>query len=201
MTSTGEVLSAISAISAGRLVSHATSFSTKEYYCPTEIKEIFFPLGAAISAISAISVGLLLYHAAGFSTKEYFCPTERTERTEIFTPHCGAFLSFLSFLWDDYYLMRKVFLSHGNKGNKGNPLTSCEPLSAISDLSAGRLLPHADSILLSHSHRLCRFARRSHRLCRFARRRNEGNKGNSSFGCCLRSAFGLKTSGSGTSES
>ena len=56
-------------------------------------------------------------------------------------------------------------------------------------------------VLLSRSHRLCRFARRSHRLCRFARRRNKGNKGNSSFGCCLRSAFGLKTSGSGTSES
>ena len=35
-----------------------------------------------------------------------FCPTERTE---IFTPHCGAFLSFLSFLWDFYYTMRIVF--------------------------------------------------------------------------------------------
>ena len=63
----------------------------------------------SFSVISVISVGLLLYHATGFSTKEYFCPTERTERTEIFTPHCGAFLSFLSFLRDDYYLMRIVF--------------------------------------------------------------------------------------------
>ena len=39
------------------------------------------------------------------------------------------------------------------------------------------------------------------RLVFLLSRRNEGNKGNSSFGCCLRSAFGLKTSGSGTSES
>ena len=84
------------------------------FYCPTvigfaaslveemkEIKEIFIPLGAALSAISAISVGLLLYHATGFSTKEYFCPTERTERTEIFAPHCAEpFLLFLLFLRD-----------------------------------------------------------------------------------------------------
>ena len=103
----------------------------------------------------------------------------------------------------------------------------CAAVSAISAISAGRLLPHADSILLSHGHRLCRFARRRNignkgnsltlaksfllfllflretNTCR-ARielsRRNKGNKGNSSFGCCLRSAFGLKTSGEGTSE-
>ena len=55
MTSTSAALSAISAISAGRLLPHADSF-----YCPAdikEIKEIFIPLGEAISAISAISAG------------------------------------------------------------------------------------------------------------------------------------------------
>ena len=112
--STCEALSAISAISStseaakpmtvGLLLYHATGFSTKEYFCPAEIKEIkeiLLPsLCEAISAISVISVGLLLYHAAGFSTKEYFCPTERTERTEIPLPPANPFLLFLPFLWD-----------------------------------------------------------------------------------------------------
>ena len=57
----GEALSALSAISAGLLISHADSI-----YCPAEMKEmkeISIPLGAALSALSAISVGLLLSHA------------------------------------------------------------------------------------------------------------------------------------------
>ena len=36
----GEALSAISAISAGLLVSHAESFYCPDFYCPAEIKEI-----------------------------------------------------------------------------------------------------------------------------------------------------------------
>ena len=42
--------------------------------------------------------------------------------------------------------MRKVFLSHGNKRNNGNLVPSlCAALSAISALSVGRLVSHADS--------------------------------------------------------
>jgi len=62
MTSTSEVLSALSALSAGRLLPHADSI-----YCPAEIKEIteiLLPARCeALSAISAISAGQLLPHA------------------------------------------------------------------------------------------------------------------------------------------
>ncbi|MBQ9568893.1 MAG: hypothetical protein IJR24_02240, partial [Alloprevotella sp.] len=63
-------LSAISAISAGLLVSHADSF-----YCPTEIKEIkeiLLPARCeAISAISALSVGRLLSRAESFLSRSH----------------------------------------------------------------------------------------------------------------------------------
>ena len=132
----------------------------------------------------------------------FYCPTvigfaaslveEIKEIKEIFIP-LGAALSVISAISvGHYYLMRIVFycptvigfaalLVEEIKEIKEIFIPLGEALSALSALSAGRLLPHADSILLS--------------------RRNEGNKGNSSFGYCLRSAFGLKTSGSGTSES
>ena len=50
LPSLGEVLSAISAISVGLLLYHATGFSTKEYFCPTERTErteIFVPTRGA----------------------------------------------------------------------------------------------------------------------------------------------------------
>jgi len=109
-----------------------------------------------------------------------------------FCPFCGTLLSHA----------HSIFIVPQNKGNKGNLLAPSAKhfllflLFLRDDYYLMRIV-----LLLSRSHRLCRFARRSHRLCRFACRRNKGNKGNSSFGCCLRSAFGLKTSGSGTSES
>ena len=171
----------------------------KVFYCPAvigfaaslveEIKEIAEIIVTrpreAISAISALSVGHYYLMRIVF-----YCPAEIKEIKEIFIPlSAKPFLLFLPFLWDYYYLMWKVFLlSHGNKRNQGNlhpPRRS--PFCPFCPF-CGALLSHADSNFLS----------RSHRLCRFARRRNEGNKGNSSFGCCLRSAFGLKTSGLGT---
>ena len=130
--------------------------------------------------------GTLLSHADSF----YFPKKSRKSSS----PSAQPFLLFLLFLRDNYYLMRIVallsrfLLSRRNKGNKGNhvTLTLRSPFCYFCYF-CGTLLSHADSILLSRSHRLCRFARRR-------------NKGNSSFGCCLRSAFGLNTSGEGTSE-
>ena len=158
------------------------------FYCPTEIKEIkeiFIPHGEALSVISVLSVGRLLSHADSI----FIVPRKWRKSS---SPSAQPFLLFLLFLRDNYYLTRIVLLlSRRNKGNKGNSLT--RPMRSpfcYFCYFCGTLLSHADSILLS----------RSHRLCRFARRRNEGNKGNSSFGCCLRSAFGLNTSGEGTSE-
>ena len=157
--STCEALSAISALSAGLLVSHADSF-----YCPTERTEkteILLPARCeAISDISDISstseaakpmtVGLLLSHADSF-----YCPAEMKEIKEILLP------------------------------------ARCEALSAISALSSTS--EAAKPMTAGHYYLM--------RIVFILSRRHEGNKGNSSFGCCLRSAFGLKTSGSGTSES
>ena len=64
MTSTSEVLSAISA---GRLLPHADSILLSRIYCPAEIKEIaeiiVTGLREVLSALSAISTGRLLLHA------------------------------------------------------------------------------------------------------------------------------------------
>ena len=68
----GEALSAISALSAGRLLPHADSIYCPDFYCPAEIKEImeiFIPLGAALSAISALSAGH--YY---LMRKVFYCP-------------------------------------------------------------------------------------------------------------------------------
>ena len=159
VTDPREVLSAISAISAGRLVSHADSV-----YCPAvigfaaslveeikEIMEIFIPLGEALSALSAISAGQLLSHADSI-----YCPTV---------------IGFAASLVEEMKEIKEILLP-----------SLGEALSAISAISAGlKTCQLVGFVLLS--------------------RRNKGNKGNSSFGCCLRSAFGLKTSGSGTPES
>ena len=95
-----EPLSAISFISAGRLLLHADSF-----YCPAvigfaaslveemkEIKEILLPsLCEALSAISALSAGRLLSHAESF-----YCPAEIKEIAEIIVTDPREVLSALS---------------------------------------------------------------------------------------------------------
>ena len=69
---------------------------------------------------------------------------------------CPTVIGFAASLVEEIKEIKEIFLP---------PRRS---LSAISAISAGLLVSHADSIFLS----------RSHRLCRFARRRNKGNKGN-----------------------
>ncbi|MDY6297153.1 MAG: hypothetical protein SPL50_02525, partial [Alloprevotella sp.] len=116
---------------------------------------------------------------------------EIKEIKEIFIPLCAALSAISAISAGHYYLMRIVFYCPTEiKEIKEIFIPLCEAVSAISALSAGHYYLMRTVFLLS----------RSHRLCRFARRRNKGNKENSSFGCCLRSAFGLKTSGSGTPE-
>ena len=73
-------LSAISAISAGLLLYHATGFSTKEYFCPTEIKEILLPARCeALSAISALSAGHYYLMRIVFYCPDFYCPAEIKE--------------------------------------------------------------------------------------------------------------------------
>ena len=144
--SLGEALSAISAISVGHyylmrivlLLSHGKNGN-------------LYSALRSLSVISAISVGLLLYHAAGFSTKEYFFSTERTERTEIFTLHCGSFLSFLSFLWDFYYTMRlafprkSIFVPRKERKERKSLLCTARSTFCYFCHFCGTLLSHADS--------------------------------------------------------
>ena len=107
-------------------------------------------------------------------------------------PSAKHFLLFLPFLRDFYYTMRlafprkSIFVPRKERKEQKSLLRTARSLSAISVISVGHYYLMRIVFLLSRSHRLCRFARRSHRLCRFACRRNEGNIGNSSFGCCLR---------------
>ena len=129
-------LSVISDISVGLLVSHAESFllshgkngnsrnysyrplrssfcsfcgtisiSCGKYFCPAgikEIKEIFIPPSAKHFLLFLPFLWDIIISCGQY----FYCPTERTE---IFTPHCGAFLSFLPFLRDLYYTMRLAF--------------------------------------------------------------------------------------------
>ena len=168
----------------GTLLSHADSF-----YCPTEIKEIFIPLGAALSAlsaISAISAGHYYLMRIVFISRRYkgnignlvtltlrshfcyfchFCGTISISCGKFF---CPTVIGFAASLVEEIKEIEEILLP-----------SLCAALSAISAISAGHYY-------------LMRIVFIS---CRY-----KGNKGNSSFGCCLRSAFGLKTSGEGTSE-
>ena len=105
----------------------------------------------------------------------FYCPTEIKEIKEIFVPLCEALSAISAISVGHYYLMRIVFYCPAVIGFAASLVEEikeikeillparCAALSAISAISAGRLLPHADSVLLS------RF---------LLSRRNEGNKGN-----------------------
>ena len=79
-----------------------------------------------------------------------------------------SFLVFLPFLRETNTCRARMELSRRNKGNKGNLCSDARSLSAISAISAGHYYLMRIELLLS----------RSHRLCRFARRRNKGKNGN-----------------------
>ena len=164
-----------------------------------EIKEILLPARCeALSAISAPSAGhyYLMRIVFLLSRSHRLCRFARRRNKRNKGNLCSdarglSAISAISAGLKTCRLVGFVLLSQRNKGNEGNLHPTRRSLSALSALSAGQYYLMRIVFLLS----------RSHRLCRFACRRNEGNKGNASFGCCLRSSFGLKTSGSGTSES
>ena len=129
-----------------------------DFNCPAEIKEIkeiLLPsLCAAISAISAISAGRLLSHADSILLSRFLL-SRRNKGNPLTRPMRSPFCYFCYFC-GTYYPMRIVFISRRNKGNQGNLVTlTRRALSAISAISstseaakpmtAGRLLPHADS--------------------------------------------------------
>ena len=142
-----------------------------------------------------------------FFCPDFYCPAEMKEIKEIFIP-LGEALSVISAISAGLLLYhatgfstKEYFCPAEIKEIKEIFIPPRRSTFCYFCYFCGTIITSCGKFLLSRSHRLCRFARRSHRLCRFACRRNKRNKGNSSFGCCLRSAFGLKTSGSGTSES
>ena len=119
----------------------------RKVFCHAEIKEILLPLGEALSALSAISAGHY------YLMRKVFCPTEIKEIKEILLPARCEVLSALSAISvGHYYLMRIVFYCPDFycpaeiKEIKEIFIPLGEALSAISALSAGRLLSHADSI-------------------------------------------------------
>ena len=134
----------------------------------------------SLSAISAISAGhyylmrivFLLSH--GHRLCRFARRRNEGNKGNSLAPSAKPFLLFLLFLWDIFISCGKFFPAEIKEIAE---IIVTDPREVLSALSVWRLLSLADSILLSH-----------------------GNKGNSSIGCCLRSAFGLKTSGSGTPE-
>jgi len=103
----------------GTFIYHAAGFSTKEYFCPAEIKEIkeiFVPTREALSVISALSVGhyYLMRIVFLLSRSHRLCrfARRRNKRNKgnLLAPSAKPFLPFLLFLRDDYYLMRIVFI-------------------------------------------------------------------------------------------
>ena len=91
-------------------------FYCPDFYCPTEIKEIkeiFVPTREAFLLFLLFLRDLK--HACWLDL--FYYPKEIKE---IFIPPSAKpFLSFLLFLWDNYYLMRIVFISHRYKRSKG----------------------------------------------------------------------------------
>ena len=110
-----------------------------------------------------------------FYCPDFYCPAEIKEIKEILLPaRCAALSAISALSAGHYYLMRKVFCPAviGFAASlveeiKEILLPLGEALSAISALSAGHYYLMR-IVFISHSHR----------LCRFARRRNKGNKGN-----------------------
>ena len=157
------------------------------FYYPKEIKEIkeilLLSLCAALSVLSAISAGRLLSHADSVllsrfllsrfllsrrnkgNSRNYsyrpprssfcsFCGTLLSHAHSIF---CPAVIGFAASLVEEIKEIKEIFVP-----------TREAFLLFLLFLRDIIISCGADSILLSHGHR----------LCRFARRRNEGNKGN-----------------------
>ena len=124
---------------------------------PTRPSPILFSHGLRLAAS--------LVEVIGFAAS---LVEEIKEIKEIIIPLGKALSAISAISAGHYYLMRIVFLlsrfllSRRNKGNSRN--YSYSPLRCSFCSFCGTLLSLAHSILLSRSHRLCRFARRSRRL-------------------------------------
>ena len=132
------------------------SISCGKFFCPTvigfaaslveeikEIKEILLPAqGAALSVISAISVGHYYLMRIVF-----YCPTQIKEIKEIFLlPRRSRFCYFCHFCGTISISCGKFFCPTEIK--EILLPARCEALSAISALSAGLLVSHAESFFV-----------------------------------------------------
>ena len=161
-----EAISAISAISVGLLVSHmhivfllSHGHRLCRFACRRNKRNkgnLHSLLGEALSAISALSAGLLVSHADSF-----YCPTvigfaaslveEMKEIKEIFVPTREAFLLFLLFLRDLKHASWLDLFYYPKEIKEILLPARCEAISAISAISVGLLVSHAESFFVPRS--------------------------------------------------